>query len=393
MTTYSHSRLSAFEQCRHRYKLRYIDKVAVPEARSVELFLGDMVHRTLERLYRDLGHMRTDTLEELIDFYRKEWASNYTDEITIVKEHYTQDNYLAMGERYISDYYERFKPFDGERVLGVETQDRLDIGGGRSYHIRMDRLARRGNEYYVCDYKTNSNMMTQKEADADRQLAMYALWVRENFPDAERIVLVWHMLKFDADVRSVRTDAQLDSLLERTVEEIDEIEACTEWPTSPGALCKYCEYRWVCPETAHLFVSSPEGGATRADDDGARLVDELSDLKEAEGRIAARSEALRASLLEFARARGITAVYGSNYKLSVKETRKAVLPEDKAEVIKAINEKGLQGEYLMVNSVRLKGDILKGKADPEIIRLAEIVPDVSMRLSKRRDAGGTGEDD
>jgi len=48
MMIYSHSRLAAFEQCPLRFKFQYIDKLKPDIKQSIEGFLGNKVHDTLE---------------------------------------------------------------------------------------------------------------------------------------------------------------------------------------------------------------------------------------------------------------------------------------------------------------------------------------------------------
>jgi putative RecB family exonuclease len=50
MTTYSHSRLSAFEDCRLKYKFAYIDHIK-REGDSIEAFMGSRFHEVMERVY------------------------------------------------------------------------------------------------------------------------------------------------------------------------------------------------------------------------------------------------------------------------------------------------------------------------------------------------------
>ena len=47
---YSHSRLSVYETCPRQFRFQYVDKVAVPEVESVEMFLGSRVHAALQDL-------------------------------------------------------------------------------------------------------------------------------------------------------------------------------------------------------------------------------------------------------------------------------------------------------------------------------------------------------
>lgn len=50
MTVYSHSRLSTFEQCPHKFKLRYIDKVKTEAEESVEAFMNVKGSRNLGKV-------------------------------------------------------------------------------------------------------------------------------------------------------------------------------------------------------------------------------------------------------------------------------------------------------------------------------------------------------
>jgi len=45
MPVYSHSRIGTFENCPRQYKLKYIDRIQLPEGKTgVEAFLGSRVH-------------------------------------------------------------------------------------------------------------------------------------------------------------------------------------------------------------------------------------------------------------------------------------------------------------------------------------------------------------
>jgi len=78
MTTYSNSRLSTFENCKYKYKLQYIDKIKVDVPTTVEAFMGDLVHQTLEKLYTDLKFQKLNTLKELLKFYHDLWEKEWT---------------------------------------------------------------------------------------------------------------------------------------------------------------------------------------------------------------------------------------------------------------------------------------------------------------------------
>jgi putative RecB family exonuclease len=168
MTTYSNSRIGTFETCPLQYKYHYIDHEKTKQEDTVETFLGSYVHIALEKLYTDLKFEKLLTLKELIAFFNNEWNKNWNSTIKINKKEYTQDNYRKMGVKFISEYYNKHKPFNKGKVIGLETTDMLDIGNGQKYHIRIDRLVDIGNGCYeVHDYKTSNSLPKQEYLDND----------------------------------------------------------------------------------------------------------------------------------------------------------------------------------------------------------------------------------
>jgi CRISPR/Cas system-associated exonuclease Cas4 (RecB family) len=115
-------------------------------------------------------------------------------------------------------------------------------------------------------------MKTQQEADEDRQLAMYALWVKKNFKDAITVTLKWHMLAFSKDVESKRSDKELEELEKSVIKLIKEIETTKEYPTNVTALCNYCEYQNICPSMKHKNQLEQKNLKDFKNDDGVKLV-------------------------------------------------------------------------------------------------------------------------
>ncbi|MBA3064222.1 PD-(D/E)XK nuclease family protein, partial [Candidatus Woesearchaeota archaeon] len=143
MAMYSHSRVSTYENCPYQYKLRYIDKIKVNVPTTIEAFMGSMVHEALEDLYKKKKFKKRIAKESLIKVYRDLWNKNYSDDILIVKaekEGLKADNYRKMGERFLSDYFDRMKPFEEMTILGLETQDRMTLPDGNQWHVRIDKL-------------------------------------------------------------------------------------------------------------------------------------------------------------------------------------------------------------------------------------------------------------
>ncbi len=361
MSTYSHSRLSTFEQCSLKYKYAYIDKVETEIVRTIETFMGDLVHQTLEKLYKDLKFLKLNELKELLNFYNDLWKKHWVEGILIVKDQYTEDNYRLMGEKMISDYYKRYHPFNQAKTIGLETQEFLDLDDKYKIHVRIDRLSSpKDGVYEIHDYKTNSNLKTQDELDKDRQLAIYAMGVKKMFPDAEEVILIWHFLAFDKEMRSHRTVEQLDVLRKEILQLITRVELETEFKPSPSALCDYCEFRSICPLWKHLYSLEEKTPEEFKADEGVILADKYADLKEKEKIIQKEIEEVSQRIRDFSDFFSVKRVYGSSSIITVwsKESMKFPGKNDLArgkflDALKALN---LYEKYVDIDNWSLEKD-------------------------------------
>ena len=391
MATYSHSRISTFENCPYQYKLRYIDKKKPEIPTTIEAFMGDMVHQALEHVYKLKKFKKRVALNSIIKFYRDLWEKNYSDDILIVKadEGLKADNYRKMGEKFITDYYNRMKPFEEMTILGLETQDRMTLPDGNQWHVRIDKLGcdDEGN-YYVCDYKTNARMKDQEEADEDRQLAMYSIWVKDKFKDCKSVKLIWHMLAFNKDAISERTEEQLQKLQQEIVDRIKEIESATEFPRKQTALCNYCGFKAECPSFKHeAELEKIEDIKKFKEDEGVKLVDEFSEVRTKLAECKKAEDKFKENLIKYAKQFGVDIIYGSNKKCSVKEFDKIVMPEDREGFEKLLRDKGLWDEFSMICYGRLNSRVIKGEIEDEIKDKVDIEKGFRISISGRKGEG------
>lgn len=384
MTCYSHSRISTFENCPYQYKLKYIDRIKVDIQTTIEAFMGNIVHKALEKLYKDKKFAKEISKEIILNFYNTTWNKTYSKNILIAKANQgmTSDNYKKMGEKFISDYYDKMAPFEQLTILGLETQDRMTLPDGNQWHIRIDKLAcdNKGN-YYVCDYKTNARMKTQEEADNDRQLALYSIWVKNKFKDAKNVKLVWHMLAFNKDTISEKTDNQLEELQKNICKKIKEIESTTEFPRKQSGLCDYCIYKNICPSFKHKTAIKENIKEFNAND-GIKFVNEYSEIKKKLSELKEKENSLKEKLINYAKQKDIDIIYGDDAKANIKEFDKIVLPENK-KILKALLEnKGLWNKYSMICYAKLNNGILKNEIPSEISDNIDIVKSWRIGLTK-----------
>ena len=94
MVIYSHSRISTFEQCPLKFKFRYIDKIPPDFEQSIEGFLGNKVHDTLEWIYKKVAQNIIPQLDDVIQYYVNNWDRDYNYNIRIVKEDLNSQYYF-----------------------------------------------------------------------------------------------------------------------------------------------------------------------------------------------------------------------------------------------------------------------------------------------------------
>src|SRR4030095_1300587 len=184
MPMYSHSRLSVYETCPRQYRFRYVQRVKVPEVRTVEMFLGSRVHDALETLYRRgkaggapppphgaVGAAPAPTLDEVLADYRARWQAEWTGAIRISKPERTADDYLALGARHLATYHARYQPFDQERTLDVERRIAFPLDETRKIWLRgyIDRLSiTRDRIWQIRDYKSGQWLTNHAGVALDR---------------------------------------------------------------------------------------------------------------------------------------------------------------------------------------------------------------------------------
>ena len=218
---------------------------------GVEAFLGQRFHDAMEWLYGEQA-FRVVPLEELLDYYEKDWAKQWHAEVKINKQGRTQDEYRLIGRRFIEDYYKRHQPFEEGRVLGLERYIRFPLDEPGRYKCKgiIDRLrcwrrtgpsrstitrrarscpARRSPTRTGSSPSTRSESRTSGPRPRRGSASSGTRWPSMSRCGRPARPRLWRELK-----------AGLAAL-------IDRIEAETEFPVNESALCGWCAYWDLCP--------------------------------------------------------------------------------------------------------------------------------------------------
>ncbi len=251
MKVYSHSKLSAFEQCPLKYKFKYIDKIKPLIEKTIESHLGSSVHHTLEWIYNSIkdNPEKIPNLDEIINYYIKIWQKDLSENILIVKKQFTHKDYLNKGIQFLADYFQEHYPFkDGT----IECEKEIIIKLDENTRIKgfIDRLVYNIEEghYEIHDYKTANTLPSQEKMNEDRQLALYSIAIKEIYGKDKEVVLIWHYLAYNHKIISKRTEEQLEKLKYETKKLIEEIEQTKSFIPCKSILCGWCEYKSICTE-------------------------------------------------------------------------------------------------------------------------------------------------
>ena len=378
MSVYSHSRLNCYEQCPQKYKLKYIDKVKTEVEQSIEAFLGSRVHETLEKLYQDLKYQKMNTLDELLDFFHNEWKKNWDDSIVIVKEEYGPENYIKMGEKFITDYYNKYKPFDQGRTISLEERVLITLDDAGEYKLQgfIDRVMESKEGYYeVHDYKTNSRLPLPDYLDNDRQLALYAIGIKERYPDVKDVKLIWHFLAFDKEIDSTRTEKELEALKKDVIDLIEKIESDEKFIVNPSLLCDWCEFKPICKQWSHLYMIKEKPENEYLGDHGVKLVNRYAELTQKKKQVTldlyAELEKLEEAIINFAEKEGVEVVFGSKNKVRVKESEQNKFPskhsKERERLIQHLKDHGKWEDVIQLDTSALNKIIQEKQWEKDLL--------------------------
>ena len=247
MVIYSYSKITAFEKCPLKFKYRYIDKIIPEIEKSIEAFLGEIVHETLEWLYTEIKE-RVPTIDEVITHYGMSWKNNFSDKISLNGK---EEDFFNTGVKFILDYYTEHYPFD-DNTIALEEKIEVDLDELGEYKIigYIDRLVhnKERDEYEIHDYKTAKNLPYKNNIENDKQLALYSIAIKNSFGKDKEVVLIWHYLAFNRKITMKKTNEQLEQLKKEIIEIIEKIESTQDYPAKKSPLCGWCEYRDICEE-------------------------------------------------------------------------------------------------------------------------------------------------
>jgi RecB family exonuclease len=254
------SKLSAYLDCPRRYRYTYVDRpVPARGAPWAHNSLGASVHTALKNWHGIAPDQRRDA--SLSKLLRATWVrEGYRDDD---QEREAFDRALGWLEAYVATLDPLEEPVGVERTVAAKSSV-LALSG------RADRIDRRGDELVIVDYKTGRYEPSSDDARGSLALAMYAYASTRQFRrQCHRVEL--HHLPTGTVAAHEHTEESLARHVSRAEGTAKDITAAEKsvvggadpdqaFPTQPGALCSWCDFRKVCPGGQDAPVKEPWAG-------------------------------------------------------------------------------------------------------------------------------------
>lgn len=245
---FSFSRVTTFEQCARRYRYRYVD--GVREAfQSIEAFMGQQVHATVEWLFQEKAAGRVPAVDDAVRRYCDGFDRAHAAArpgLRVVKQGTRVEEYRRSGAEMLADFHRtRFVPDDME-TLGLERRFEMELGDGRRFQGFIDRLARaRDGTVHIVDYKTGGRPPTAFGGKDGDQLEAYAVAVFAE-TDADELVLMLEYLRTGRTLTRRIGRGEVEEKARRLRARVTVAAEATAWPPTPGTLCDWCGFNDLC---------------------------------------------------------------------------------------------------------------------------------------------------
>ncbi len=352
---------------------------------SLQDCLDAAVRRTMS--YADGRRVmgRRATRAEMLAKYRQEWGACMED--TSPGEGQDVAEFFRQGEDCVRRMADFMDASDGSEIVAFDVHGVQSLPFGTSVRISIDEVYRRGGSTVVCKYITAPDEGLRKELSSDVEARVSALWAMYSLPGADRMVLQWRFLRTGDETECFVRKPSMEEAAKRLSEEISRVAQDQAFPPVLDDSCRDCPHRSHCEaylSTLRRKEAMPKGAVDDLVREYAELDEKVVALRLRLEMLESRRDAVKAKLVGYADSAGSDVVDGNGVSIDIMRYKRANLPKDKTAVIKRLKDTGQYDAVSMVNYSRLRSDIVKGVADPEIARMALITEDIRVRVRRRQ---------
>ena len=239
----SPSKIKVYDECKLKYKFKYIDYLPEKETNTDALQFGSFIHKVLEE------GVTATTEEELFEIAK------------IVKSQYKFDE--DARERQTVKCIKNFVNFNNSlsscEQVSTEQMFAVELKQGYAVNGIIDRVVKsQDGNYLVIDYKTSKRASTKRQLFHDPQMLLYAyaISVLYKVPIAS-VTLAHYYPHLDKLVNIKFSEPHVLMYMKKLTQKIWEIRKKKKDDFFPqvNQFCDWCGYRDMCPKqnpTTHL---------------------------------------------------------------------------------------------------------------------------------------------
>jgi putative RecB family exonuclease len=243
---FSFSRVKTYHQCPLRYRYRYL-KGFKEVFRSIESYLGNVVHDVLEWLYDEREKNAEPSLEAALEVLAHRWSEGINDEIAVIRCSDRSGDYLITAREMLERFHRGAFQRDRSRTIALEQRLNHRLSDDIVFTGFADRIGRtESGKLFVVDYKTSKREGDPSEFSEGLQAPLYAACAMQRHNETEALA-GYHYLRHDS-TRWQSIDAErATELLGRFHQLAVATLRATEFEPRPGVLCAWCGFNAICP--------------------------------------------------------------------------------------------------------------------------------------------------
>lgn len=244
---YSYSKISTYDQCKFKYKLKYFDKNFLYSA-NIATDFGNLIHTTEENIALSIQNKnKIDYISLKNNFILKSRALAHK----YPKEFYALDktgkNYLEKTYIYLDTAIYRLENYLKNNpnliIIGIEQKFNFNYDENHSFSGSIDRafLDQETGNILIQDIKSWPQPAQPKDLKAPLQFAIYMLAAKNLW----NIELDKIKCEYDLPLCDVKQTATSTNLVEESKVLIDKLFAGikdNKFKPTVSALCHWCEY-------------------------------------------------------------------------------------------------------------------------------------------------------
>ena len=239
----NYSGMSTFTKCPLQFKYKNI--LQIPVYKGAAGIFGSYIHDVLEFLYKNIQMGKTPSLNEVIEYYEDNWKPYGF----LSKEQ--QLEYHTKGKEMIGEYYALHKA-DFRKPLFLERGFKVKVGDFTvsGFIDRVDKIS--DDKCEIIDYKTGKPQTLQKlQKDKTQLLQLYIYSIAaQDLWNLNPWKLSLYYLENQTKISITPTPEDL-ALASEYIQEIGKEIMQSNFEGKPNEIvCKYCDYKKICPSRA-----------------------------------------------------------------------------------------------------------------------------------------------